>query len=304
MFMAFFPNNVDDEKIDTYSFGLVLLAMAVDGDLVNFLCERWRQHKNKKPRVTKVIRQMRDEGWRPVEVLYTKEMERRKSKRGGGGGGGAGRGGGGGGGGGGGVESQSGEEGGIELGNFLMGEAASSMMGKVFGTAASSTPDEREEEKAEEEPDTATAEKAFTSCPPERASDRLDEVVTTLPHAPKSIVMLIVRCIAESPSKRPSFAEILAELEGPVKEEVRRGRPKSSSSSSNSSSSNSQGRGMALASVAEGEEDPAALLQEHDVARWTRRSTTTAGDGTGSREGRSVRPQAGDEEGEGEDAFL
>ena len=53
-----------------------------------------------------------------------------------------------------------------------------------------------------------------------------------------------------------------------------------------------------------GEEDPAALLQEHDVARWTRRSTTTAGDGTGSREGRSVRPQAGDEEGEGENAIL
>lgn len=59
-----------DEKVDVYSFGLVLLGMAVGGSLLDFIGERWRVHhgKSSAPKnVNRLINAMHG-GWRPVSA--------------------------------------------------------------------------------------------------------------------------------------------------------------------------------------------------------------------------------------------
>jgi len=58
-----------DESADVYSFGVLLLALAVQDDLILFLAERWRQDhgKAKAPKQPmRVIRCMVEDHWRPV----------------------------------------------------------------------------------------------------------------------------------------------------------------------------------------------------------------------------------------------
>ena len=62
-----------DEKVDVYAFGLILLAMAVEGPILDFVRERYRLSQRKEsvassnalPSVTRVVWKMQD-GWRPV----------------------------------------------------------------------------------------------------------------------------------------------------------------------------------------------------------------------------------------------
>ena len=61
-------------KVDVYSFGLLLLDMATEDSLVDFLCERWRVSHGKK-KVTKNARKLingmsGEEAWRPVTDHY------------------------------------------------------------------------------------------------------------------------------------------------------------------------------------------------------------------------------------------
>lgn len=58
-----------NQKVDVYSFGLLLLDMATQEPLLDFLGERWRLHFKKKrapPQAMRIIRPMTEEGWRPV----------------------------------------------------------------------------------------------------------------------------------------------------------------------------------------------------------------------------------------------
>jgi hypothetical protein len=57
-------------KVDVYSFGLLLLALAVDGPLLDFVAERYRRHvgKAKAPKQPmRFLRLMTETDWRPVE---------------------------------------------------------------------------------------------------------------------------------------------------------------------------------------------------------------------------------------------
>lgn len=59
-----------DEKVDVYSFGLVLLAMTVRGPLLDFIGQRWcvDNGKSSPPKnVMRLITAMQS-GWRPVTV--------------------------------------------------------------------------------------------------------------------------------------------------------------------------------------------------------------------------------------------
>jgi serine/threonine protein kinase len=58
-----------DESVDVYSFGLTLLDMAVQQDILEFIGERWAIAfgKTKVPKQPmRIIRPMTEEGWRPV----------------------------------------------------------------------------------------------------------------------------------------------------------------------------------------------------------------------------------------------
>jgi serine/threonine protein kinase len=71
-----------DEKVDVYSFGLILLDMATEEDLIDFIGERWRQHfkkKSKPKQAMKFIRTMSEEGWRPITPTHLEKL-RNKSK--------------------------------------------------------------------------------------------------------------------------------------------------------------------------------------------------------------------------------
>jgi serine/threonine protein kinase len=58
-----------DEKVDIYSFGLILMDMAIEESLLSFLGERWRVHFRKKvapKQPMRFIRAMTEDGWRPI----------------------------------------------------------------------------------------------------------------------------------------------------------------------------------------------------------------------------------------------
>jgi len=57
-----------DEKVDIYSFGLVLLEMSINIPLLQLIGERWKLHFHKKkiPTAMRMIRSMTENGWRPV----------------------------------------------------------------------------------------------------------------------------------------------------------------------------------------------------------------------------------------------
>jgi serine/threonine protein kinase len=58
-----------DEKCDVYSFGLFLLNMTTDKDIVEFIGDKWRTtFSKKKANMMKAIRCMQEEGWRPVTM--------------------------------------------------------------------------------------------------------------------------------------------------------------------------------------------------------------------------------------------
>lgn len=60
-----------DEKVDTYSFGMLLLSMAVDGNMLDFIAWRFGQMtKVKNLEVSAIVSvEMWREGWRPVTDL-------------------------------------------------------------------------------------------------------------------------------------------------------------------------------------------------------------------------------------------
>ena len=56
-------------SLQVYSFGLVLLALAVEAPLVDWIGERYRVHSGKKPKLAmRFIRRMVEDGWRPVTL--------------------------------------------------------------------------------------------------------------------------------------------------------------------------------------------------------------------------------------------
>ena len=58
-----------DERVDVYSYGLILLAMMIDGDLVDFIGERYRVAFGKKrapKQAFRLVRAMCVDSWRPV----------------------------------------------------------------------------------------------------------------------------------------------------------------------------------------------------------------------------------------------
>jgi serine/threonine protein kinase len=64
-----------DEKVDVYSFGLLLVSLATVEEIGDFIGERWRIHfnKTKVPNMNsiafnKVLRPMWEDGWRPVTL--------------------------------------------------------------------------------------------------------------------------------------------------------------------------------------------------------------------------------------------
>lgn len=59
-----------DESVDAYSFGLTLLAMSLDEDILEFIGMRWCNsfNKPKSANSNRLIRAMVEDGWRPVEV--------------------------------------------------------------------------------------------------------------------------------------------------------------------------------------------------------------------------------------------
>jgi serine/threonine protein kinase len=69
-----------DEKADVYSFGMTLMAMAVNEPLLTFIGERWRVafKKERAPlQAIRIIRPMTEDGWRPVtdqNVILTAPM--------------------------------------------------------------------------------------------------------------------------------------------------------------------------------------------------------------------------------------
>ena len=59
-----------DEKCDVYSFGMILLDCAVEGNILDFIAERWRKAFKKtvaRPQPMRLIRPMVEDGWRPVD---------------------------------------------------------------------------------------------------------------------------------------------------------------------------------------------------------------------------------------------
>lgn len=58
-----------DEKIDAYSFGFLLLEMAIEDNIIDFISERWRIFNNKAraPKsATRILLDMSEKGWRPI----------------------------------------------------------------------------------------------------------------------------------------------------------------------------------------------------------------------------------------------
>ena len=56
-----------DESVDVYSFGILLLDMAVDEEITDFFTERYRISLGKKrtPSIIKALRAVSEDGWRP-----------------------------------------------------------------------------------------------------------------------------------------------------------------------------------------------------------------------------------------------
>ena len=64
-----------DESVDVYSFSILLLAMAVEGNLTEWFLKRYqashwhhkstRNPKKKSPKILKALRMLWEEGWRP-----------------------------------------------------------------------------------------------------------------------------------------------------------------------------------------------------------------------------------------------
>ena len=55
------------ESCDVYSFGILLIDMATEEDIVSFFTERFKQFKGKKkaPSITRALRAISEDGWRP-----------------------------------------------------------------------------------------------------------------------------------------------------------------------------------------------------------------------------------------------
>ena len=131
-----------DESVDVYSFSILLLAMAVEGNLTEWFLKRYqashwhhkstRNPKKKSPKILKALRMLWEEGWRPYN------------------------------------------------------------------------PDD------ENNDDGAKNENEGGGCEP-------------LSFVPTTIRSLIVRCGSHDPSTRPTFEEIMDDLEGPVLNEVSSG---------------------------------------------------------------------------------
>lgn len=66
-----FRGDLYDESVDVYSFGITLLAMAVEEPLLDFIGARWCVSFGKKQppkQVMRLIRAMTEDGWRPVSA--------------------------------------------------------------------------------------------------------------------------------------------------------------------------------------------------------------------------------------------
>ena len=137
--------DIYDESVDVYSFGIVLLDIATDTEIVTFFTERYQIAfgTKKVPKIMKALRAISEDGWRP---------HRRSTIK---------------------IKS-----------NHTIGEEPED--GMFF--------DEEQREVLEE--------------------------VEPLNFAPMAIRSLIERCCDHDPRKRPSFAEIIDELAGPVTKEV------------------------------------------------------------------------------------
>ena len=62
-----------DESVDVYSFGLVLLSMAIEEPLINFMFMTWSRQKwpgkesmPKSP--TRMVLDIAEKGWRPLDT--------------------------------------------------------------------------------------------------------------------------------------------------------------------------------------------------------------------------------------------
>eukprot|EP00615_Pteridomonas_danica_P010711 CAMPEP_0114330796 /NCGR_PEP_ID=MMETSP0101-20121206/1989_1 /TAXON_ID=38822 ORGANISM="Pteridomonas danica, Strain PT" /NCGR_SAMPLE_ID=MMETSP0101 /ASSEMBLY_ACC=CAM_ASM_000211 /LENGTH=347 /DNA_ID=CAMNT_0001460925 /DNA_START=179 /DNA_END=1222 /DNA_ORIENTATION=+ len=66
--------DVYDESVDVYSFGLLLINMAVQGGITEFLSERYTSefYKKKPPTVMRLMRVMVEDSWRPMDDIERK----------------------------------------------------------------------------------------------------------------------------------------------------------------------------------------------------------------------------------------
>ena len=161
-------SEVYDEKVDVYSFGLVLLSLAVDTDLPTFFSERYAAaFRKKKPpkQMMRVLRPVWEAGWRPYLP---------------------------------GTGIDAGKEAGDEAGNAAM----------------KAVHDKRSGDGAEKEKQSGT----------QRQEQELDDEEAgaddPLWFVPSTVKSLIVRCGSHDPSSRPSFDEIMGELDGVVLQEL------------------------------------------------------------------------------------
>eukprot|EP00615_Pteridomonas_danica_P002226 CAMPEP_0114365602 /NCGR_PEP_ID=MMETSP0101-20121206/28530_1 /TAXON_ID=38822 ORGANISM="Pteridomonas danica, Strain PT" /NCGR_SAMPLE_ID=MMETSP0101 /ASSEMBLY_ACC=CAM_ASM_000211 /LENGTH=499 /DNA_ID=CAMNT_0001514007 /DNA_START=1256 /DNA_END=2752 /DNA_ORIENTATION=- len=161
-----------DEKVDVYSFGLILLDMATEEELTDFIGECWRVHNNKKVKPKqpmRFIRAMSENGWRPVTTMHVDILKRNMS-----------------------TSSMKSDH---ENGSGGSGGAHESFDSQSGGSFDNGSP---------------------------RGSTQNDFDFTTamLPLAPVSILALVIQCLEHNPKKRPSFIEIIKELETTCHHEI------------------------------------------------------------------------------------
>jgi len=147
-----------DEKVDVYSFGLVLLDMATEESLIDFIGERWRIYNNKKVKPKqpmRFIRSMTEDGWRPVTIHDIKGND----------------------------DEEEDDE-------------------------TSSSSYSNSSKKQQEGPHRFLRDQSSVLTTQDDVS-----LIEILPLAPKTIMHLIIKCFDHNPESRPSFIDILNELE-------------------------------------------------------------------------------------------